>query len=376
MTLEAQPGIDGVELEIPTILKALLLSSKPDLPEMHLILGLKASGVEIDLVLDPNVSGEKFSTVGINIIPLAFSSRFSWRAMKSLRLLLKTRQYDLVHSFSARALSNALLASIGIAVKQVAYRGTMGHLNKLDPTSWFSFLNPRLDRISCVSEAVRRYMISQGIPSHKAATIYKGHDLGWYDVPPYDLTVLGIPPGAEVISCTANMRPVKGVDLLIEAFGALGEHSRAHLLLIGEVRDDRIKKLIRESPAKDRIHTPGYRNDAAQLVRASQIGVMASREREGLPKAVIETMALGVPPIVTAVGGMPELVEDQVSGLVVPPNDIGALSNALRSLLENPTKRALLGAAARLRIAEKFRIESTVQKTLELYQEVTAVNLG
>jgi glycosyltransferase involved in cell wall biosynthesis len=88
-----------------------------------------------------------------------------------------------------------------------------------------------------------------------------------------------------------------------------------------------------------------------------------------LPKVVIEAMAYGIPPIVTNSGGSPELVEDGVSGLVVAPGDAKAIAEAIVRLIRDPTLRLTMGKGARERIATHFRIEDTIQRTLELYTD-------
>src|SRR5690606_18178850 len=107
-----------------------------------------------------------------------------------------------------------------------------------------------------------------------------------------------------------------------------------------------------------------------------QAAVLPALRREGLPKTVIEAMAYGVPPIVTAVGGSPELVNDHEQGLVVPPGDAPARAAAILELYRDPALRARLGAAARERLAPSFTIEATVGRTLALYREVLGAEAG
>ena len=95
---------------------------------------------------------------------------------------------------------------------------------------------------------------------------------------------------------------------------------------------------------------------------------MPSLAREGLPKAVIEAMCLGVPPIVSDVGGLPELVENNVSGIVVPPHDSSALARAIEQLYLDWPLRQSIGQNAIRQIQNKFSIENSIQQTYSLYQ--------
>ena len=269
-----------------------------------------------------------------------------------------------------RALSTALLATRRMShpPKIVGYRGTMGHLHRWDPTSRLSYLNSRVDAIICVSGAVRDYLRGFDIPDSRLEVIWKGHDPAWYTpAPRADLDALGIPPDATTVAFVGNMRPVKGVDVLLDAFRDISPDENLHLLLFGEVRDRRIQKQVDRHP---HVHFLGFQPNAASFAGACDIAVMPSIEREGLPKAVLEAMAQGIPAVVSDVGGLPELIEHGVSGLVVPPRDAVALRTALLSLAHDPARRRQMGAAARTRIEGPFNFHHTVTKTLALYRRL------
>ena len=99
---------------------------------------------------------------------------------------------------------------------------------------------------------------------------------------------------------------------------------------------------------------------------------MPSTKREGLSRAVIEAMCYGIPPIVTNVGGLPELVTDKESGFVIPPSDPRALARAIIDLYENPETRKRLGENARVRIRTHFNINTTVEQTRKVFEELMA----
>ena len=122
--------------------------------------------------------------------------------------------------------------------------------------------------------------------------------------------------------------------------------------------------------AADRIHRLGYRRDAPSLTAACDVFVLPSIKREGLPRSLIEAMAYGVAPVVTDCGGSPELVVDGVSGLVVPVRDVNAISQAICQMHEDPETRRRMGAAARDRIRTRFRIEDTIEQTVDLYRSL------
>lgn len=301
-----------------------------------------------------------------------FRNRIDRNAVRLYRRLQEQHPFDIFHCLTNRALSTALSARRKMArpPRVIAYRGTMGHISWFDPASHFSYLNRRLDCIICVSDAVRRYLKSFSLPDDRLEVIWKGHDPSWYQPAPRStLSTLGIPDRAVVVGFVGNIRPVKGVDYLLQAFSDPALDAKLHLLVIGEVRDPKIKREIGKHP---RVHFTGFREDAVALASACDIAVMPSVEREGLPKAVLEAMSQSVPAVVTNVGGLPELVITGESGLVVPPRDPAALRDAFNKLAADPALREKMGAAARLRIEGDFNFRHTVAKTIALYQRFQA----
>jgi glycosyltransferase involved in cell wall biosynthesis len=361
-------------------IKALCITEDPDRPTTAMFVGLKNAGVDVTVVCPHGERREWLESQGVRILDLPLRKRFDRDAVGRLRTELAQGRYDVLHLFSNKALQNGLAASRGLAVKIVAYRGIVGNVSFFSPVSWLRFLNPRIDRIVCVAEAVRAYFLQMRpaflrLPPERLVTIYKGHSLDWYRAVPADLTALGVPAGAFAIACVANYRPRKGIEVLVEAFGELPQDS--HLLLIGGGMDAaRLRRAIAASPAAARIHVLGYRGDAPALTAACSLFVLPSTKREGLARSLIEAMAYGVAPVVTDCGGSPELVQHGKSGLVVPVSNAAALAAAMRKLHDDAALRAELGAAARERIGRDFRIEDTIAKTLALYESLVAEGSG
>ena len=168
----------------------------------------------------------------------------------------------------------------------------------------------------------------------------------------------------------ANYRPRKGIELLVEALPALPEE--VHMLLVGHMDSRALRRRIAASPASSRIHRPGFLTEAPAVAAACDVAVLPSIKREGLPRSVIEAMAYKTPPVVTDIGGSPELVVDGVSGLVVPARDTAAIARAVRLLYDDPELRNRMGAAARERIRTHFRIEATIEQTEALYRDLVS----
>lgn len=353
------------------MIRLLLAGLSHDTVELHLAAALREAGHDVRAIVSPGSPAVAWCRD--HSIPFRlheFRHRFDRRAVALYRELLRDHPRDILHAFTNRALSTALLATRRLErpPRLVGYRGTMGHLSRWDPASRLSYLHPRVNAIVCVSDAVRRYLLEFNLPESRLAVIWKGHELSWYTpAPRAALDTFGIPPDATTVAFVGNIRPVKGVNILLDAFETLSADDTGHLLLFGEVRDPKIRRRMNRH---SRIHFLGFQANAAELAGACDIAVMPSIEREGLPKAILEAMAQGVVPVVTRVGGLPELVEHNVSGLVVPPGDTPALRDALATLLRDPARRRQLAAAARERVNGPFHFRHTVEKHLALYRRL------
>ena len=334
------------------------------------------AGIDITVVCPADHPNHEILTdAGVPTVDIRLPRNFDKDGIAALRAELVRGRYDIMHTFNNKAVSNGLRACKGLPVKIVCYRGIVGAVSFLDPMSWMRYLNPRIDRIICVAEAIRQYFLQMKpaflrMPDDRPVTIHKGHKLDWYTAAPASLTDYGIPDGAFVVGCTANYRPRKGIDYLIDAIEALPSDVQVHLVLIGRMDADKLTARIERSPIGDRIHRVGFVDNAPELSAACDVFCMPSTKREGLARAIIEAMAYRVPPVVTEAGGSPELVVDGVSGIVVPPKDAQSLAAAIEKLYRDKDLRERMGEAARQRIATDFRNEDTVRKTIALYEEL------
>ncbi len=352
------------------------LAQDSDRPTLATFIGLRRAGIDITVVCSPQHRHyPTLAAEGVSTVDIPLRRDFDRLAIRQLRAELVRGDYQIVHTFNNKAISNVLRAAKGLPVRIVAYRGIVGAAGFLEPSSWLRYLNPRIDRIVCVADAVRQHFLSMRpaflrMPAERPVTIHKGHSLEWYTDSPVDLTTLGIPADAFVIACVANYRPRKGIEFLVDAIGRLPDEVPAHLLLVGRMDAARLRRRIARSPVRSRIHLAGYRADAPRISAAAGVVCLPSIKREGLPRSIIEAMAYGVPAIVTDSGGSPELVVDGECGILVPVRDSKAIAVAIERLYRDPAMRRRMGEAARECIGTNFRIEDTVRKTVELYREL------
>lgn len=357
-------------------IRSLCITEGADVATVATFIGMHQSGIDITVVCPADHPNHKTLTnANVPTLDIRLEKNFDRKGIRALRDELQRGGYHIMHTFNSRALTNGLRACRTLPVKVVAYRGIVGNVSFLDPMSWLRYLNPRIDRIVCVCEAIRRYFLQMQpaflrMPETRPVTIHKGHKLEWYTDAPADLSAVGIPDDAFVIGCAASYRPRKGVEYLVDAIARLATDIPAHLLLIGHMDADKLTTQINKSPARERIHRIGFRANAPVYSAACDVFCLPSTKREGLPRAVIEAMAYGVPPVVTNSGGSPELVVDGESGLIVPVKDAKALARAFETLYRDPALRQRMGSAARTRIDKAFRNDDTVRKTIKIYEEL------
>lgn len=357
-------------------IRSLCITRNADRPTIHTLIGMHEAGIEVTVVVaTDNPNKQTLDNAGVPTLEIDLPKNFDKDGMAALREELIRGDYHIMHTFNNKAVSNGLRAVKGLPVKIICYRGIVGAVSFLDPMSWLRYLNPRIDRIVCVCEAIRQYYLQMQpkflrMPEERPVTIHKGHNLEWYESAPADLTKFGIPAGAFTVACTANYRPRKGVDYLIDAMEMLPQDIEAHLVLIGRMDDDKLTDRIKASPIGDRIHRVGFVDNAPEMSAACDVFCMPSTKREGLARSVIEAMAYRVPPIVSEAGGSPELVVDGECGYVVPVKDAAAIADKIEKLYRDPELKRTMGEAARVRIGTDFRNQETVRKTIALYEEL------
>jgi glycosyltransferase involved in cell wall biosynthesis len=180
-------------------------------------------------------------------------------------------------------------------------------------------------------------------------------------------------PERPLVVCACRASPEKGIAQLLRAFDQLVRARRAGdpdpaLLYVGDGPKLAELRALRESlPSKVDIIMPGYRSDAAEIVACADVCVVPSL-REAFGMAALEAMARGKAVVASRVGGLPELLEDGVHGLLVPPGDEVALAEAISSMLSDRAARVRMGEAARRRVAEHFTLDRQVGRLMKLIE--------
>ena len=355
-------------------MRVLLINCVSDTPEVNLYFGLKAAGIELSLILDPrDEAAESLRAAGIPVQQKKIRNRFDFAFDAFLKATISDFKPDLIHAPASRGVAAALRVTRGSAIRICTYRGTLGNLNRFSLLARLAHLHPRVAVIFCNCNAVKEFLGTLGVADHKLHIVYKGHDPRWYQsAQPYSRKDFGISEDSFVVGCFANIRPLKGVDILVRAVDLLDGLPRPIVcLLVGDSRDKKLEQLVEKRGLSDRVKFLGFRKDVPQLIPLCDVTVMPSVRREGFPRAVVESYCNGVPAICTSIGGMPEIVKDGETGIIVPPGDVQALADALRTVAQNSTFWRTAGATGKNFVARTFSLESYVTGTLAAFRTLS-----
>jgi glycosyltransferase involved in cell wall biosynthesis len=240
--------------------------------------------------------------------------------------------------------------------------------------SRYALLLHLADLVVGVSRQVTDDFVADGMASEHLKVIYNGIDFDRIPPAGTDLRArLGIPRAALVIATLGSLIERKGHDLLLRAFAALPPMTPAAHLVLGSDGDQRqaLQALARELGIADRTHFLGYTDDLVAVYEAADIFALATRA-DAFGLVLAEAGHFGLPVVSTRVGGVPEVIEDGKTGLLVPPEDVPALAAELGRLAGDPELRRRLGAQARARVDTLFTARRMAAEFTATYEALAA----
>ncbi len=358
-------------------IKVLVISDYRDYhstrPEAAIFIGLAKMGFQVYIMTYPETPHRKeFEAAGIQIIDFHPRQKWDRAEVQRIREFMLEKKIDIVHLFNSKAIINGIRAAKKLPVKVVLYRGYTGNIHWYDPSAYYKYLNPRVDKIFCNSKGVEEQIQRQlFFDKSKTITINKGHNIEWYNhYEPYDIRQeLDLAPDTFLLVNVANNRKMKGIPYLLKAFNQLPDDLPIHLLLIGRDMDDRKNlSIINKGNKKGKIHILGFKKNVLNIVAACNVFVLPSIKGESITKSVLEAMSLGITPIISDIPGNRELVVDEESGLVTQVKNTKELSEAIFRVYQDQGFCKVLGQNAQKRIATHLNTEQTVLKTKRLYE--------
>jgi glycosyltransferase involved in cell wall biosynthesis len=311
---------------------------------------------------------------GIQVVALrrapGFRPSLGWR----LASLIRERGADVLHCHQYSPFVYGAMAAIMTASGCVFTEH--GRLSDSPPSSKRKFVNPLLGRLGfamfAVSTHLREHMIAEGFPASNLGVIQNGIDCG----PPPTSEArhaarrrLQLPPDACTIGTAARLDPVKDLGTLVRAFDELRRsHASLRLVVIGDGPER--QRLVAECAllgVEPLVTFTGHRADVRDLLPALDIYVNCSTS-EGISLTILEAMATGLPVVATSIGGTPEVVVHDRTGLLVPAKDPRRLAGALSDLISDSERRRAFGTEGRRRVLERFTVDRMVTAYVTQYQ--------
>ena len=316
----------------------------------------------------------------LHVFPLTRS--YDWNAVKMavrLRRLIRSENVSIVHTFLESAdIWGGLVAKLSGCPILISSRRDMGYFRSRKHLLGYRIVNPLVNQFQAVSEQVRSYLINRdGLDARKVVTLHNGVDLdSLYASNGIDQlrSKLGFNDGGPVITAVANIRPVKGIDVWIRAAEIVcREFPSARFVLAGEAIDrqyfEQAKKQVLDAQLTKNVLFLGRLDKVASLLKLSSMFCLLSRS-EGFSNAILEAMALGLPCVVTNVGGNAEAVTEGETGFLVASEDAETAASRILVLLRNPAMARQMGDAGRDVVATRFTAQAMANRWVALYDEL------
>lgn len=342
------------------------------------VLGLRAAGHRTALVAHPHGELFKRSAKGPDLFPIAPKAEIDLRAAWQLSRLLRQLKPDVVHAHDAHAVATTALALLldgsMCTARFVASRRLDFHVGKNAFSRW---KYRRVDRFICASAVIRSMLINDGVPASRTTVVYEGIDPDYVEAAAQFNVHAGfwLPMGAPIVGNVAALVPHKGQRYLIDAAAlVVRKVPNARFLIVGEGElRETLQQQIKQLNLEKHVLLTGFRPDVLSLHKAFNLFVMSS-VTEGLGTSVLDAMACGRAVVGTRAGGIPEMIIDGVTGLLVPTRDAEALASAIVRLLRDSAERNAFGQTGRSRVRERFSAGRMVNETVSVYAELVDTN--
>jgi glycosyltransferase involved in cell wall biosynthesis len=339
-----------------------------------LAIGLAARGHAVTVATPPSeLWAERMREAGVGYVPVPMQRAWDVRAAWRLAKVIRAGQIQVAHAHKGRARTLALLAGLmGARSRLVLNRGVSFRVPR---ARRLGYTSRRVHAIVAVCESIKRDLVATGVPAQKIEVIYSGTDLERFH-PGLDgqpiRRELGLAPEHFLVT-QIGVRSWRGWRDVLDAMARLAPDTpHARLLFVGAPppRVTELGECARKIGLDGRVLVLGHREDVPQILTASDVVVDASYAGAGLTGSIREALACERPVVATDLAGMPELVVDGETGLLVPPRDPDALARALRRVIENPTWAQAMARAGCKRVDAHFSLRAKLDATEALYRRL------
>ncbi|MGI6452587.1 MAG: glycosyltransferase family 4 protein [Syntrophomonadaceae bacterium] len=320
---------------------------------------------------------------GFFSVQIPMRNRLDLATVTPVREFLWAHDIKLVHTHGVRA---NLVGRIAAKREKIPVVTTFHSVLRYDYDSYLKALlakyltmltNSYTHQFIAISGIIQEEIGRMGVPRDKISVIHNGLDTTRFKAagsPEHIKEMLGLKPDWPTISMIARLHPVKGHQFLLEAAQEMRDNGlNPQFLLVGEgVHRKPIEKMIARLGLQDSVVMTGYYESVEDIYAVSDILCVPSI-MEGLGLVILEAMYFGVPVVASKIGGIPEIIEDGVDGLLVPPRDHQALAQALSRLLQNPGLAAEIALKGREKVSQ-FTMENMARQVEQVYEQVLLSN--
>jgi glycosyltransferase involved in cell wall biosynthesis len=338
------------------------------------VLGMRAAGHRAMLVAHPDGELRARAAEGLELLPLAPRTEMDLSAAWRLSRAIKQLRPDVVHAHDPHGVAMAALAlSMSTQPKRAPLVAARRVDFRLKGNALSRWKYDQVDLFICSSEAIRKILLADGVAPERAVTVHEGIDLAHVAAAPaVNLhEELWLPHGSPIVGNIAALVPHKGQKHLVEAAALVVRRvPDARFVIAGEGELlESLEHQIKHLGLEKHVLLTGFRPDVLSVLKAFDVFVMSS-VTEGLGTSLLDAMACAKPIVATTAGGMPEVVEDGRTGILVPPRDHQAMADAIVRLLEDATLRQRMGEAGLSLVSAKFSSERMVLDTLQAYEHI------
>jgi len=249
---------------------------------------------------------------------------------------------------------------------------------EIEPVKVGRYELDRVEAVIAISRQIEESLIHGGVSAKKVRTLYSGIDLSKIQIV-HDAQairqMIGLPNEAVLLGTVANLFARKGYEVMLRALPAIVRAvPTVHYVIVGSDENgyaDRLNRLAGELNIADRVHIVGFQDPVEPFLSALDLYVHPAL-MEGFGIAVVEAMAMGKAVVATTTGGLPEVVAQGETGLLVPPGDVESLAATVVSLLDDTVRREQMGRNGKIRAQERFGLDASVAQVEQLYGEVLA----
>lgn len=341
----------------------------------NLLHGLKKRKISSHLVCQPDSPmAEKAVKAGIETFPIAMHGEVDPLACFQVKTLIKSYKYNIIHSHTSHAHTLAFFSSFGRKVNRLVtrrvdfsiYRHSFLKLSGIK----YRYMS---DFYVAISRKIKEVLMEDGIPKERIFVVHSGINTKRFEDSTREhlISEFDIKSNEQVVINVAHLAGHKGQKYLVKAIpDVLAELPSVRFFIVGggELKEE-LKVLAESLGLGEKLIFTGFRQDVGAFYNIADLFVMSSVQ-EGLGTAVLDALALGKPVVATKSGGIPEIIQDGETGLMVPPADPKTLSKRIIQMLTDNELANRVAKKGQIMVNEKFTVSAMVDKNIDVYHQI------